>query len=188
MDFVKNFHIKKIAACHSGELFHGAFTTTALVVLLCLASGNIIQYGYNTSLREQLHNKQDVHDFAANVAANIPENTYGFGIGIPEIYAMLRWDTQCYTLDFADLSLRPEVGDHVMDDIREKDLPGFIAGENAVKRLKKYSSSEKSQWLLEHYELSQTFEFQGAVLEYYTKKSEPPVQRVVCSRAISPCY
>ena len=170
MDFVKNFHIKKIAACHSGELFHGAFTTTALVVLLCLASGNIIQYGYNTSLREQLHNKQDVHDFAANVAANIPENTYGFGIGIPEIYAMLRWDTQCYTLDFADLSLRPEVGDHVMDDIREKDLPGFIAGENAVKRLKKYSSSEKSQWLLEHYELSQTFEFQGAVLEYYTKK------------------
>ena len=77
---------------------------------------------------------------------------------------------RCYTLDFADLSLRPEVGDHVMDDIREKDLPGFLAGENAVRRLQKYSSSKKSQWLLEHYEVSQTFEFQGAVLEYYTRK------------------
>lgn len=170
MDFVRSFQIKKLSHYHSGQLFHGTFTVTALVVLLCLASGNVIQYGYNTSLREQLHNKQDVHDFAAHVAANIPENTYGFGIGIQEIYAMLRWDTGCYTLDFADLSLRPEVGDHVMDDIREKDLDGFIAGENAVKRLQKYSSSEKSQWLLEHYEISQTFEFQGAVLEYYTKK------------------
>ena len=170
MQFVKTFKISRLSAFSASQVFHGAFTVTALIVLLCLCIGNAIQYGYNTSLREQLHNKEEVHDFAANVAANIPENTYGFGIGVPEIYAMLRWDTQCYTLDFADLSLRPEVGDHVMDDIREKDLPGFLAGENAVRRLQKYSSSKKSQWLLEHYEVSQTFEFQGAVLEYYTRK------------------
>lgn len=170
MQFIKTFKISRLSAFSASQVFHGAFTVTALIVLLCLCTGNAIQYGYNTSLREQLHNQEEVHDFAANVAANIPENTYGFGIGVPEIYAILRWDTQCYTLDFADLSLRPEVGDHVMDDIREKDLPGFLAGENAVRRLQKYSSSEKSQWLLEHYEVSQTFEFQGAVLEYYTRK------------------
>lgn len=168
--FVQEFHLKELSHYHSGQLFHGAFTVVSLVILLCLTSGNIIQYGYNTSLREQLHNKQDVQDFAAHVAANIPNDTYGFGIGIPEIYAMLRWDTQCYTLDFADLSLRPEVGDYVMDDIRQKNLSGFIAGENAIERLQKYSSSEKSNWLLNHYELTQTFEFQGAVLKYYTRK------------------
>ena len=167
---IKTFKINRLSNFSAGQIFHGAFTVTALIVLFCLCTGNVVQYGYNTSLREQLHNKEEVHDFAANVAANIPENTYGFGIGVPEIYAMLRWDTQCYTLDFADLSLRPEVGDHVMDDIREKNLSGFLAGENAVKRLQKYSSSEKSQWLLDNYEVSQTFEFQGAVLEYYTRK------------------
>ena len=121
------------------------------------------------SLRQQLHNKTEVHDFAANVAANIPENTYGFGIGVPEIYAMLRWDTQCYTLDFADLSLRPEVGDHVMEDIQKKNLSCFLAGENAVKRLQKYCSKDKSDWLLNNYQIAQTFEFQGAVLEYYIR-------------------
>ena len=57
-----------------------------------------------------------------------------------------------------------------MDDIREKDLPGFLAGEGTTTRMKKYSSSEKYQWLMQHYEISQTFEFQGAELTYYTRK------------------
>lgn len=169
-EFVRNFRFRDIRKYHSHMIYKGAFTVTSIVILVSICTGNLIQYGSNMSLRQQLHNKTEVHDFAANVAANIPENTYGFGIGVPEIYAMLRWDTQCYTLDFADLSLRPEVGDHVMDDIREKNLSGFLAGENAVKRLQKYCSKEKSDWLLDNYQIAQTFEFQGAVLEYYTKK------------------
>ena len=140
------------------------------MVLLTVCTGNFVQYGLNTGLRAELHNKQDINDFAAHVAAHIPENTYAFGIGVPEIYAILRWDTQCYTLDFADLSLRPSAGDHVMDDIREKDLPAFLAGEGTMERLAKYSSKEKYQWITDHYEVSQTFEFKGAILRYYTKK------------------
>ena len=57
-----------------------------------------------------------------------------------------------------------------MDDIKEKQLPAFLAGEQTVSRLKKYSSEEKSSWLLDTYQVSQTFEFKGAVLEYYTLK------------------
>lgn len=48
--------------------------------------------------------------------------------------------------------------------------PAFLAGEQTVSRLKKYSSEEKSSWLLDTYQVSQTFEFKGAVLEYYTLK------------------
>ena len=168
--FVQEFRFSDIRTCQSSQICQGAFTLTALIVLFTLCSGNLIQYGTNTSLRQQLHNKTDLRDFAAHIAANIPENTYAFGIGVPEIYAILRWDTQCYTLDFPDLSLRPQVGDYVMDDIREKDLPGFLAGEGTTTRMKKYSSSEKYQWLMQHYEVSQTFEFQGAELTYYTRK------------------
>ena len=57
-----------------------------------------------------------------------------------------------------------------MDDIREKDLPAFLAGEGTMERLAKYSSKEKYQWITDHYEVSQTFEFKGAILRYYTKK------------------
>lgn len=170
MDTFRSFRLKNLKQIPGIKIFYGAFTVVSLVVLLTICTGNFIQYGLNTSLRAELHNKQDINDFAAHVAAHIPENTYAFGIGVPEIYAILRWDTQCYTLDFADLSLRPQAGDHVMDDIREKDLPSFLAGEGTMERMEKYSNKDKYQWITDHYKVSQTFEFKGAVLRYYIKK------------------
>lgn len=166
----RNFRLKNLRSYPAYQIFYGAFTTAALIILLTVCTGNMIQYGLNTGLRAELHNKQDLNDFAAHIAANIPENTYAFGIGVPEIYAILRWDTQCYTLDFADLSLRPQAGDHVMDDIKSRNIPAFLAGEGTMERLKKYSSHEKYQWITENYEVAQTFEFKGAVLRYFTKK------------------
>ena len=88
----------------------------------------------------------------------------------PRFPLILRWDTGCYTLDLPDLSLRPEAGDYIMDDIKEKQLPAFLAGEGTISRMEKYSSKEKSKWLLDTYQVSQTFEFKGAVLQYYTLK------------------
>lgn len=170
LHIVKTFHWKERRNFSPDQMLRGAIAAVALGVLVTVATGNLIQYGQTSNNRQQLHNKQDVHAFAAHIAANIPENTYGFGIGVPELYAMLRWDTQCYTLDFADLSLRPQVGDHVMDEIREKEIPAFLAGEQAIERFVKYCSEEKSSWLLENYEIAQEFEFQGAVLRYYVKK------------------
>ena len=177
MDTFRTFspgRLKQFSGC---RIFYGTFTAAALAVLLAVCTGNLIQYGQNTALREELHDRQDITDFAAHIAANIPENTYAFGIGVPEIYAILRWDTRCYTLDFADLSLRPEAGDHVMDDIRAKDLPAFLAGEGTMERLAKYSSSEKYLWITENYEVSETFEFKGAVLRYFTKKTDSHIQQ-----------
>ena len=73
--------------------------------------------------------------------------------GCRRFYSILRWDTGCYTLDLADLSLRPEAGDYIMDDIKAKKIPAFLAGEGTIRRLEKYSSKEKSQWLLDTYEI-----------------------------------
>ena len=139
-------------------------------MLVTVSLGNLIQYGYNTDLKVAFHNKEDIHQFAAHIAANIPEDTYGFGIGVAEIYSMLRWDTGCYTLDFSDISVRPQVADYVMQDIRDNNISDFLAGEKAVEQLGKYSS-EGNQWITDNYEVSQEFEFQGAVFQYYVKKT-----------------
>lgn len=170
METFRRFRFKDLNQYNGMELFRCFFTGAVLLVLMTVCTGNVIQYGQNTALREELHNKQELNDFAAHIAANIPENTYAFGIGVPEIYSILRWDTGCYTLDLPDLSLRPEAGDHIMDDIKEKQIPAFLAGEGTISRMEKYSSKEKSQWLLDTYQVSQTFEFKGAVLQYYTLK------------------
>lgn len=170
METFRRFRYKDLNQYNGMELFRCFFTGAVLLVLMTVCTGNVIQYGQNTALREELHNKQELNDFAAHIAANIPENTYAFGIGVPEIYSILRWDTGCYTLDLPDLSLRPEAGDHIMDDIKEKQIPAFLAGEGTISRMEKYSSKEKSQWLLDTYQVSQIFEFKGAVLQYYTLK------------------
>lgn len=170
MNTFQTFRIKNMNSFSGMQIFKGTFTAVSLLVLMTVSTGNIIQYGQNTALREELHNEQELNDFAAHIAANIPENTYAFGIGVPEIYSILRWDTGCYTLDLADLSLRPEAGDYIMDDIKAKKIPAFLAGEGTIRRLEKYSSKEKSQWLLDTYEISREFEFKGAVLQYFTLK------------------
>ena len=169
MGFLKRFRVREYRKYTLPELVQGAFSAVTLGLLVALCTGTAVQYGFNTDIKTQFHNKTDIHDFAAHIAANIPENTYAFGIGVAELYSMLRWDTGCYTLDFADLSVRPQVADYVINDIREKDLPGFLVGENTAKKFREFAS-DQNQWLEEHYEVSQEFEFNGAVLQYYTKK------------------
>ena len=169
MTFIKEFRIREYKKYFLTELMQGAFSAVTLGLLVTLVTGTAVQYGFNADIKTQFHNKKDIHDFAAHIAANIPENTYAFGIGTAELYSMLRWYTQCYTLDFADISVRPQVADNVINDIREKDLPGFLAGENTAKKFREFAS-DQNQWIEEHYEVSQEFEFNGAVLQYYTKK------------------
>lgn len=165
---LKNFCWQNRNTYAASELLKGSFTAVALAVLMALTTGTVVQYGYNTDIKTQFHNKQDIHDFAAHIAANIPENTYAFGIGVPEIYAMLRWDTQCYTLDFADISVYPPAADHVIEDIKAKDVPAFLVGENTMKKLRNFSS-DGNAWIKANYHLEQKFEFQGAVFKYYVK-------------------
>ena len=133
MDFVRQFRFKKHREYTSSQLFQGTFTAVTLGILLTLNTGTLIEYGYNTDLKTAFHNKQEIHDFAAHIASNIPENTYAFGIGVTEIYSMLRWDTQCYTLDFSDAGIRPQVADYVIEDIRRKDIPAYLVGEDTYK-------------------------------------------------------
>ena len=83
---------------------------------------------------------------------------------------MLRWDTGCYTLDFSDISVRPQVADYVINDIRTKEIPDFLVGEKTMEKLENFAS-DQNQWIEENYELSQEFEFQGAVFQYYVRKS-----------------
>ena len=169
MHFIKKFRFKDRKKFSCAQLFQGAFTAVNLGLLLALATGTMVQSGYNLELKEEFRDKEEIHYFAGTIASAIPENTYAFGIGVPEIYSMIRWDTGCYTLDFADLSVRPSVADYVIQDIKEKEIPGFLTGEETMKKLERFASDE-NRWIKENYELSREFTFQGAVFEYYTKK------------------
>lgn len=169
MDCIRSFQWKKRRHLKPAQIFKGAFSAVNVCVLLTLATGTAIQYGYNADLKTQFHNGQELTDFAADIAANIPKDTYAFGIGTAEIYSILRWDTQCYTLDFADLSVRPQVADYVVNDMKSKHVEEFLVGENTMKKFKTFSP-ENYEWIQKNYKRTKEFEFQGAVFEYYEKK------------------
>lgn len=169
MDTIREFHWKKRRQFQPARIFRAAFSTVNIFLLLTLATGTAIQYGYNADLKTQFHNNRELTDFAANVAANIPKDTYAFGIGTAEIYSILRWDTQCYTLDFADLSVCPKVGDYIVSDMKEKKAESFLAGEHTMRKFKSFCP-ENYKWFRDNYKRAKKFEFQGAVFEYYIKK------------------
>ncbi|MDO4518799.1 MAG: hypothetical protein Q4B47_00665 [Eubacteriales bacterium] len=165
-NMVKTFRVKKWKNYTTGQLYHGLLSVVNSCVIFVVFVGTVIQYGFNVDYKKIFHDRQGIVDFAAHIAANIPENTYGFGIGVPEIYAMLRWDTQIYTSDFPDASVYPPMTDYIIDDMKERRPEGVLVGEGTLRRMVKFSSDQNA-WFEENYTLDQTFEFEGAVLEYY---------------------
>ena len=170
LSIVREFRFRQAGAYAPSRIFHGAFAAAALAVLLIVNTGNMLMAGVNAQLRLPFHQEQEVVDFAAHVAASVPKDTYAFGISVQELYAALRWDTNCYTLDFPDIGLRPEAGNYLMDDLTAKGVPGFLARDNALERLEKYCDKEKLAEIMDTYQLKETFEFKEAVFYYYVKK------------------
>lgn len=168
MRFLKQFQLKKCTDYHPLQIYRGTFTALSLAMLVTITTGTVIQYGDTADLKLAFHNEQENRDFAAQIVANVPENTYAFGIGIPELYAMLRWDTQCYTLDFADISVYPPAADYVIEDIRQKEIPSFLVGEGTVKRLRKFAA-DNNEWIESNYTITKEFEVQGAIFYYFEK-------------------
>ena len=39
---------------------------------------------------------------------NAVGETHGFGLNVAEIYSLLHWNTQCFTMDFSDMAVIPE--------------------------------------------------------------------------------
>ena len=103
-----------------------SFCALSLSVLLVLTLGTTVQYAYNSDIKKNYHDMAELQEFADTIASEIPPHTYGFGVSVSEIYSLLGWSTNCFTLDFADLSVRPQVADYVIQDIQEKRSPGSL--------------------------------------------------------------
>lgn len=142
----------------------------SLAVLLTLTTGTLLQYAYNADIKKAFHNEDKLAEFTSEIAASVPKDTYAFGISVPEIYAMLGWDTNCYTLDFTDISVRPYVADWMLQDMRSKDVPEVFTSANSIKHLEKYSS-DRNTWFSENYLLEKEFTYKGFTFQYYTKQS-----------------
>ena len=81
----------------------------------------------------------ELQEFADTIASEIPPHTYGFGVSVSEIYSLLGWSTNCFTLDFTDLSVRPQVADYVIQDIQEKEVTGVFTGQATIEKMESFA-------------------------------------------------
>ncbi len=66
-------------------------------------------------------NQAALNQMAAEIAQVVPKDTLAYGIGLPQMYQQLGWDTRCHTIDTLD-----------MNDINREYRDQLIASENAV--------------------------------------------------------
>ncbi len=65
-------------------------------------------------------NTNSLKEFEDWTKEHVPENTFAYGHGIPELYIDLNWNTQLYVMDLSDLN--PENGTYIFEQVKLQNL------------------------------------------------------------------
>lgn len=140
-----------------------------MAVITLFLTGTVLQFAQNSKIKENYHNVQEFEDFAEQIAAVVPENTPSFGINVPEICSMLHRRTECFTMDFSDMLVRPDSLKELKDQLEHAEVPGAFTGKSSM-NIWKRNDPETYRWFMDHYELKETIPFYGEKFLYYIKK------------------
>ena len=116
--FIRNKEWKNFGKISSTHVFRAGVGLICTAAVLAMSTGTVLQFAQNSQIKENFHDMEDFEGLAAQVAEMVPENTPAFGINIPEIYSLLQRRTECFTMDFSDMLVRP-------DSLKELNVPFF---------------------------------------------------------------
>lgn len=151
------------------ELMRGALGVMSLLTMLALATGTVLLFSQNSEIKENYHNTEEFDELVESIGEYVPENTFAFGLSVPEIYSALHWNTNCFTMDFSDLMIAPESARHMTERLQTEEIPAAFTSERSMGIWEKYDP-EGYQWFLENYVLDKTFPAGGVEFQYYIKK------------------
>lgn len=123
----------------------------------------------NSKIKENYHNVEELEDFVQEIAEVVPENTHGFGLNVAEVYSLLHWNTQCFTMDFSDMAVLPESLQELQEQLIEADAPYVFTSRSSLPIWER-NDPETYQWFGETYELDQTFPYYEEEFQFYRKK------------------
>lgn len=152
----KKIKFSSVKNLHCYEIMKGTMAGVILSVLAIWATGTIVGGAIRTNTRidSGFQNYRLISDFAHTIKEVVPEDTYAFGIGVPELYSILGWDTQCYVIDFAD-----------MNEWTTEYIVSQVDNESRIFTTKGiYESFELSE-----FSIVNTFEYNGNIFVYCVK-------------------
>lgn len=167
--FLKNQKWKEIVEGSFYKMIRTMVGTVCVVVLVTLSTGTILQFSQNSYIKKNFHNVEEMDQFSQAVAAQIPANTFAFGMNVTELYSWLHWNTQYYSIDFCDLSVASQGATRLINTLREKNIEQLLTTQNSLPLLERYNP-EGYQWFRETYTMEKTFPVHTEEYVYYVKK------------------
>ena len=169
LDFVKNNGWKNIARITFYEVVRGGIGIICVASVLAMGTGTILQFSQNSKIKENFHNTAEFEDFAQQVAAVVPANTHGFGLNVAEVYSMLHWSTQCFTMDFSDMAVRPDSLKELKEQLETENAPAVFTNKSSL-GIWKRNDPKTYRWFCDTYKLNETFPFYNEEFRYFTKR------------------
>ena len=167
--FIRNKEWKNFGKISSTHVFRAGVGLICTAAVLAMSTGTVLQFAQNSQIKENFHDMEDFEGLAAQVAEMVPGNTPAFGINIPEIYSLLQRRTECFTMDFSDMLVRPDSLKELKDQLEHAEVRGVFTGKSSMKIWKR-NDPETYRWFREHYILKDTISFQQEEFQYYIEK------------------
>lgn len=169
LTFIRNKERKNFGKISLAHVFRAGVGLICAAAVIAMSTGTVLQFSQNSQIKENFHNMEDFEELAAQVAEMVPENTPAFGINIPEIYSLLHRRTECFTMDFSDMLVRPDSLKELKDQLEHAEVRGAFTEKSSMSIWKR-NDPETYRWFREHYKLKDTISFQQEEFQYYIEK------------------
>lgn len=167
--FWKNRGWKNLEKYTLTETMRGGISLVCILVVFSTATGSVLLFSQNSDIKNNFHNTEEMDMITDTIAAQVPPNTFAFGLSVTELYSKLHWNTNCFTMDFSDLGVAPDSAVQLIETIKNQEVPGIFTSGSSFPILQKVYP-EGYQWFSENYKLEKTFQVYDEQFEYYVKK------------------
>ncbi len=146
-----------------GQLVSTTMRTLSVLVLVALIAGETLHLGSALYSRSDA-SRQEILKLRDQIREDAQEDTYAFGINIPELYSILGWETRSYTTDWADVFItRDAILNKLYDDLESEDT--LITSKKTFERYK-----DVAEYVNNLYYIEKTYAYSENVEFYLMKK------------------
>ena len=146
------------------------YAINLIVILMLIGMMTISRVFVIESGKQINRSTTEIENMKEEMRKNVPQNTSAFGIGIPEIYSELAWDTGMYMIDFSDYgALREEQQKKIVDNI--SGVENVFVEQESLEKLGE-TSTEFLTSFYDKYEKKFSYQMYDMEYNYYILKEE----------------
>lgn len=145
-----------------GRMVSTTMRTLSELVLIALVIGDILHFGGTVYTRLGFEN-WEILTLRDQIREDVQEDTYAFGIDIPELYSILGWKTRSYTTDWADAGITGDaIQNKIYSDLEYEDT--IITSKSTLEK-----REEVAEYVYDRYRIEKTY-FLNENVEFFLMK------------------